>query len=172
MFEAEQQAEQTRIATEKTRAEANQQSALVAAEIGVKVAEQNKQQAIKFAEGEGESLRLKAQGEAAGIKAKGDAEASRILAIGKSTAEAYELQNKAIGQQGVTAIEIAKQIASGKVKITPDLLVQGGDNMGGLMSAFMSQLITGGVSATSKKAVDAPSLGVAPAAGNDASLPS
>ncbi len=160
MFEAEQQAEQTRIATEKTRAEANQQSALVAAEIGVKVAEQNKQQAIKFAEGEGESLRLKAQGEAAGIKAKGDAEASRILAIGKSTAEAYELQNKAIGQQGVTAIEIAKQIASGKVKITPDLLVQGGDNMGGLMSAFMSQLITGGVSAPVKKPAPAVVPGV------------
>ena len=46
----------------------------------------------------------KAEGEAKGIRAKGDAEASRILAIGESTAKAYELQNKAVGQQGVTAI--------------------------------------------------------------------
>ncbi len=143
MYEAEQQAEQTRIATEKTRAEANQQTALVTAEIGVKVAEQNKQMAIKNAEGEGESIRLKAQGEAAGIKAKGEAEATRILAVGKSTAEAYELQNKALGQQAVTSIEIAKQISAGNIKITPDLLVQGGDGVGGLLSAYMSQIITG-----------------------------
>lgn len=147
MFEAQQQAEQTRIATEKTRAEANQQTALVAAEIGVKVAEQNKQMAIKNAEGEGESLRLKAQGEAAGIKAKGDAEGSRILAMGKSTAEAYELQNRALGQNAVTAIEVAKQISLGNVKITPDLLVQGGDGIGGLLSAYLSQIITGGLPA-------------------------
>lgn len=46
--EEQRNAEQTRIATEKTRAEANQQMA------------------IKNVEGEGESLRLKAQGEAAG----------------------------------------------------------------------------------------------------------
>jgi regulator of protease activity HflC (stomatin/prohibitin superfamily) len=143
MYQDQQKAEQTRIATEKTIAEADQQKNLVEAEIGVKIAEQNKIKAIRFAEGEGESLRLRAVGEAAGIQAKGEAEAAKILAIGKSTAEAYELQNKAIGGQGVTAIEIAKQIAAGNIKITPDLLVQGSDSTGGLLSAFLSQLVTG-----------------------------
>jgi len=113
----------------------------VEAEIGVKIADQNKQKVIRIAEGEGESIRLKAVGEAAGIQARGEAEGARILAIGKSTAEAYELQNQAIGQQGVTAIEIAKQIAAGNVKITPDLLVQGGSAEGGLLSAFLTQLV-------------------------------
>jgi regulator of protease activity HflC (stomatin/prohibitin superfamily) len=147
MYQDQQKAEQTRIAMEKTRSEADQQKNLVEAEIGVKIAEQNKQKAIRFAEGEGESFRLRAEGEAKGIKAKGEAEGAKILAIGESTAKAYELQNKAIGQQGVTAIEIAKQIATGNVKVTPDLLVQGGDNLGGLLSAFLTNIISGGTKA-------------------------
>ena len=142
MYQEQQKAEGTRIATEKTRAEADQQKNLVEAEIGVKIAEQNKQKAIRFAEGEGESVRLRAEGEAKGIRAKGDAEGARILAIGESTAKAYELQNKAVGAQGVTAIEIAKQVAAGNVKVTPDFLVQGGENFGGLLSAFLTTLMT------------------------------
>lgn len=144
MYSDQQQAEQARIATEKTRAEADQQKNLVEAEIGVKIAEQNKQKAIRFAEGDAESIRLKAEGEAKGIKAKGEAEGAKILAIGEATAKAYELQNKAVGQQGVTAIEIAKQVASGNVKVTPDFLVQGGENIGGLLSAFLTNLIAKG----------------------------
>jgi uncharacterized membrane protein YqiK len=143
MYQDMQKAEQTRIATEKTRSEADQQKNLVEAEIGVKIAEQNKQKAIRFAEGESESIRLRAEGEARGIRAKGEAEGSRILAIGESTAKAYELQNKAVGQQGVTAIEIAKQIATGNVKVTPDFLVQGDGNIGGLLSAFLTNFVAG-----------------------------
>ncbi len=142
MFEDQQRAEQTRIAMEKTRAEADQQKNLVEAEIGVKIAEQNKQKTIKFAEAESESIRLKAEGEAKGIKAKGEAEGIKILAIGEATAKSYELQNKAVGQQGVTAIEIAKQIAQGNIKVTPDFLVQGGDNISNLLSAYLTNSIS------------------------------
>ncbi|MFN8256354.1 MAG: SPFH domain-containing protein [Bacteroidales bacterium] len=141
MYEDQQRAEQTRIAMEKTRAEADQQKNLVEAEIGVKIAEQNKQKTIKFAEAEAESIRLKAEGEAKGIKAKGEAEGTKILAMGEATAKAYELQNKAVGQQGVTAIEIAKQIALGNVKVTPDFLVQGGENFSSLLSAYLTNAI-------------------------------
>jgi uncharacterized membrane protein YqiK len=142
MFQEQQKAEGTRIATEKTRAEADQQKNLVEAEIGVKIAEQNKQKAIRFAEGEAASIRLRAEGEAAGIQARGNAEGARILAMGQATAKAYELQNQAVGQQGVTAIEIAKQIAAGNIKVTPDFLVQGDGNLGGLLAAFLTQTIT------------------------------
>ncbi|HOX28555.1 MAG TPA: SPFH domain-containing protein, partial [bacterium] len=103
MYQEQQKAEQTRIATEKTRSEADQQKNLVEAEIGVKIAEQNKQKAIRFAEGEAESIRLRAEGDAKGIKARGDAEGARILAMGEATAKAYDLQNQAVGRQGVTA---------------------------------------------------------------------
>jgi uncharacterized membrane protein YqiK len=143
MYEEQQKAEQSRIATEKTRAEADQQKNLVEAEIGVKIAEQSKQKVIRGAEGDAESIRLRAEGEAKGIRARGDAEGSRILAMGEATAKAYDLQNRAVGAQGVTAIEIAKQIATGNIKVTPDTLVQGGDNLGGLLSAFLLRTITG-----------------------------
>jgi len=151
MYSDQQQAEQARIATEKTRAEADQQKNLVEAEIGVKIAEQNKQKAIRFAEGDAESIRLKAEGEAKGIRAKGEAEGAKILAIGEATATAYELQNKAVGQQGVTSIEIAKQIASGNIKVTPDFLVQGGENIGGLLSAFLTNIIAKGRQSETKE---------------------
>lgn len=141
MYEEQQKAEQKRIATEKTRSEAEMQKNLVEAEIGVKIAEQTKQKTIRFAEGEAESTRIRAEGEAKGIRAKGEAEGSKILAIGEATAKAYELQNKAIGQQGVTSIEIAKQIASGNIKVTPDFLVQGENNVGGLLAGYLTQQI-------------------------------
>ncbi|HWQ61042.1 MAG TPA: SPFH domain-containing protein [Negativicutes bacterium] len=143
MYNSQQQAESKRIATEKTRAEADQQKNLVEAEIGVKIAAQNKEKAIRFAEGEAEAIRLKKEGEAKGIAAVGKAEGERILAIGKATAESYELQNRAIGGDGVVSIEIAKQIAAGNVKVTPDFLVQGGENLGGLLSAYLTQNIAG-----------------------------
>jgi len=44
--------------------------------------------------------------------------------------------------QGVIAIEIAKQIASGNVNVTPDYLIQGDGNLGGLLSAFLTNKIS------------------------------
>lgn len=143
MYNSQQQAESKRIATEKTRAEADQQKNLVEAEIGVKIAAQNKEKAIRFAEGEAEAIRLKKEGEAKGITAVGKAEGDRILAIGKATAKSYELQNKAIGGEGVVSIEIAKQIAEGNIKVTPDFLVQGGGNLNGLLSGYLTQCLAG-----------------------------
>jgi uncharacterized membrane protein YqiK len=150
MYQEQQKAQQSRIATEKTMAEADQQKNLVEAEIGVKIAAQNREKSIQAAQGEAEGIRLRAVGEAAGIKAMGDAEGARILAVGEATARAYEMQNKSIGQQGVTAIEIAKQVASGNIKVTPDVLVQGGDNVGGLLAAFLSKRITGNTGEVAK----------------------
>jgi len=40
------------------------------------------------------------------------------------------------------AIEIAKQIAAGNIKVTPGLLVQGDGNLGGLLAAFLTRTIT------------------------------
>jgi uncharacterized membrane protein YqiK len=142
MYQEQQKAEQTRIATEKTRSEAELQKSLVEAEIGVKIAEQTKQKTIRAAEGEAESVRIRAEGEAKGIKAIGEAEGTKILAMGEATAKAYEMQNKAIGKQGVTAIEISKQISAGNIKVTPDFLIQGENNIGGLLSGYLTKLIT------------------------------
>jgi uncharacterized membrane protein YqiK len=131
MFAMQQEAEAARISTEKTRATANQQGELVTAEIGVKVAEQQKQKTIVLAQGDAEGVRL-----------RGEGEAKKIEAIGQATAAAYRKQNEALGQEAVTAIELIKKIAEGGVRITPDILVAG--DKGGLLDILFAQLVKKG----------------------------
>lgn len=115
MYTQQREAEVKRIDMERTRAQANKQGDIVAAEIGVKVAEQEKIKTITIAEGNSSRVKLEGQGEA-----------EKILSIGKATAEAYDLTREAIGPESVALIELMKLISSGNVKITPDI-VAGGD---------------------------------------------
>lgn len=87
-----------------------------------------------------EYTKLNASAEAERISKTGLAEAEKIMAIGKSTAESYELQVKAMGEQNFTRFKITEEIAKGKVKIIPDLIVQGGtgsDTTDGSLSGLM-----------------------------------
>ncbi|HEY6872816.1 MAG TPA: SPFH domain-containing protein [Geobacteraceae bacterium] len=131
MFAMQQEAEAARISTEKTRATADQQGELVKAEIGVKVADQQKQKTIVLAQGDAEGIRL-----------RGEGEAKKIEAIGQATAEAYRKQNAALGQQAITAIEVIKRVAEGNIRITPDILVAG--EKGGLLDILLAQLVKKG----------------------------
>ena len=145
MYVEQQKAQQTRIAMAKTTAEADKQVDLVQSEIEVKIAENRKQKAIKEAEGKGESTRLEKAGEASGIESIGKAKGVAILAEGTATAEAYEKQRQAIGQEGVIAVQIAEKLASGNVKVVPDTLVTSGDGgsggLGQLLGAFLTKKI-------------------------------
>lgn len=146
MFDAQQEAEGRRREMEKIKAQANLQPLLVKAEIDVQIANQQKQQSIILAEGKGQSTRLEQEGIAAGIKAVGLAEDEKIRAVGQATAEAYTKQADALGQQALSIIEVMKQISGGKVKITPDILVQGnqdGNVSGNVLSAFMGSMMLG-----------------------------
>ena len=79
MYVEQQKAEQKRIATDNTRAKADRQPDLVAAQIGVQIAEQTKQRTI-----------IEAEGRARAVELEGEAEGKKILAVGSATAEAYE----------------------------------------------------------------------------------
>ncbi len=132
MFVEQQKSEEKRIDTENTRAKADKQPELVAAQISVQVAEQTKQRTI-----------LEAEGRARGIEVEGEAEGTRILAIGTATAEAYEKQVAAVGQANLAGIEVTKSIAGAGLKITPEINIAGGDNGGGnIFSAFIAQLMS------------------------------
>ena len=69
--------------------------------------------------------------EAERTRVTGEAEASKILAIGKSNAEAYEQQVKAIGGNGFVQMKVAEIIGEKGVKIIPDVLITGGGEGGG-----------------------------------------
>lgn len=147
MYDSQQEAEGRRAEMEKTKAQADLQPSLVKAEIDVQIATQQKQQAIILSEGKGQSTRLEQEGIASGIASVGRAEAEKIAAIGEATAAAYSKQADALGQQSLSIIEIMKQVAEGKVKITPDILVQGGGegkeggNANNVLAAFIASLM-------------------------------
>ena len=133
MFVEQQRSEAKRVDTENTRAKADKQPELVAAQISVQIAEQTKQKTI-----------LEAEGRARAIELEGAAEGQKVLAIGTATAEAYEKQVAAIGQANVAGIEVTKSISAAGLKITPEIQVSGdGGGGGGIFSAFIAQLLAG-----------------------------
>ncbi len=146
MYVEQQKAQQSRIATEKTKAEADRQGDLVQSAINVEIAQNIKAQVITEAEGSSEAVRLQKKGESDGITFVGKAEGTAILAKGEATAAAYKLQQNAVGAEGLVAIEVTKLLSSSNVKITPDFLVQSGGSEGNgvmeLLSAFLVKQIT------------------------------
>ena len=149
MFDSQQEAEARRREMEKTKAQADLQPSLVKAEIDVQIATQQKQSLITGAEGRSQATRLEQEGIAAGISAVGKAEGEKILAIGQATAEAYVRQAAAVGQGPLAMIEVMKRVSDGKIKITPDIMVSGGQNGDGassnMLAAFMASLMGSGM---------------------------
>jgi hypothetical protein len=80
------------------------------------------------------------------VELEGAAEGSKILAVGQATAEAYEKQVEAVGQMNLAGIEVTKSIAAAGLKITPDIMVGGGNGDGSganVFTAFIAQLLAG-----------------------------
>ena len=103
-----------------------------------------------MADGEGQATRLAQEGLAAGITAVGRAEGEKIRAMGLAKAEAYAEQAQALGQTSLALVEVMQRIAEGNVKITPDVLVSGGEGRqgegssvggAGIMAAVLGNLL-------------------------------
>lgn len=147
MYKMEQRSQSERTEMEKMRATADQQPTLVASEIAVKVATQKKAEMITLAEGTAEAKALEGIGEGKRLKAIGDGEASKIAAIGEATAQAYNKQQEAIGEDAIKQIKIVELIAaaiqSGQIKIMPDVLVTGGAGAADGLMGMLTKLLPG-----------------------------
>jgi uncharacterized membrane protein YqiK len=147
MYKMEQRSQAERTEMEKMRATADQQPTLVASEIAVKVATQKKTEMITLAEGTAEAKALEGMGEGKRLKAIGDGEASKIAAIGEATAQAYNKQQEAIGEDAIKQIKIVELIAAaiqtGQIKIMPDVLVTGGAHAGDGLMGMLTKLLPG-----------------------------
>lgn len=147
MYKMEQRSQAERTEMEKMRATADQQPTLVASEIAVKVATQKKAEMITLAEGNAEAKALEGAGEGKRLKAIGDGEASKIAAIGEATAQAYNKQQEAIGEDAIKQIKIVELIAAaiqdGQIKIVPDVLVTGGGHAGDGLMGMLTKLLPG-----------------------------
>lgn len=119
-FQVQQEAQTQRQQLVRATALADIQQEMVQSEQGVDIAELEARAQIKQAEGEAESIRLKAQGEAEAIRAKGEAQAA-----------AYRAGAEAMGEQGFTAVQLMQIIGDQKVRIIPEIAVNGGGGQSG-----------------------------------------
>ncbi len=142
MFAAQQLSEKSRIEFEQTKAQADQQIEIIRAETGIKVAEHKAQQKIKEAQGEAERITLTAEANAKKTRVEGEAEASAQLAIGTARGEAYAKQVAAMGQAGVTLVEVLKAVSEGNVRITPDIVAGGGSDGAAGIGSVLTALLT------------------------------
>lgn len=102
---------------------------------------------ITLAEGNAEAKALEGTGEGKRLIAIGDGEASKIAAIGEVTAQAYNKQQQAIGEEAIKQIKIVALIAAaiqnGNIKIVPDVLVTGGGNAADGLMGMLTKLLPG-----------------------------
>jgi regulator of protease activity HflC (stomatin/prohibitin superfamily) len=145
MYAAQQKSEQQRIAFEETKAQADQQPAIIKAEAGIKIAKHEAMQMEERARGTAAQITIEAEAEAGRVKLVGAAEASVIESKGNATAEAYRKQGEALTPAGITSIEVVKLLAEHNIKITPDVIA-GGDsgNGGGLVNLLLADMVQRG----------------------------
>jgi len=103
-FQQQEQTEQSRRQLIRAKEESEQQKQLVEAEFAVRTAAERARAQVESAKGEAETIRITSQ----------------------ARKESYEMLATAIGQSGVTMLESLKLVSEGKIKITPDVLVQSG----------------------------------------------
>lgn len=147
-FDTQTKAQDKRKALESSKALADIQGKMVAAQQSVEISQREAEAAVKKSEGEAQAMKLKAgaqaeakklmaEAEASQIKLTGDAEASKISAIGKATAEAYEKQVKAMGGDNFAKFKITEEIGKNGIKIIPEVLIAGNGDSSSPISALL-----------------------------------
>lgn len=138
-FKKQQEAQEQRIQTEKSKGTADMQAALAKEAVGVDI-ERNKAEQVKVqadaakfrrtAEGDGEAHYRQTTGEAAGAE---------IRSIGLARAEAAEKLKQALGEQGTMFVNVADALMKGEKRVVPEILVAGGggSSVDGLAAVLM-----------------------------------
>jgi uncharacterized membrane protein YqiK len=147
-FETQRKAQDQRKTLESSKALADMQGKMVAAQQSVEISQREAEAAVKKSEGEAKAMELKAgaqskakklmaEADAAQIELTGSAEAKKIEAIGKATAEAYDLQVKAMGEDNFGKLKVVESIGINGIKIIPEILIQGNDSGNGPISGLL-----------------------------------
>ena len=151
-YETQEKAQVRRQGVEKQTAIADMQGEVVKANQGVEISERLADAEVKKATGAARSVKISAEANAEATKLNAEAEATRktligeadanaILAVGTSTAEAYKLAVDAMGKDNFTTFKVTEEIGKGKVKIMPDLLINGGGQGNGSLDGLLGMQI-------------------------------
>ena len=127
-YKMQQEAQEQRVLTEKSKGTADMQAELAKSQVGVDIKSNN----AKAREAEG-------AGEAAYIEQTGKAQGAQVEAVGMARAKAYEAQARALGQIPTAVVNTATVLSEGKTKYVPDVLVAGGG--GGSLEGLAATLI-------------------------------
>ena len=126
-YKMQQEAQEQRILTEKSKGTADMQADLAKSQVGIDIKTNNAN--ARQAEG---------RGEAAYIEQTGKAQGAQVEAIGMARAKSYEAQVRALGQSQTAIVNVATVLSEGKAKFMPDVLVAGG---GGSVEGLAATLI-------------------------------
>lgn len=129
-YQEETRAETERIAVQEQKARADRQTDVVAALLSIDIAKNR-----------ADATRQEADGDRDATKSRADGVAHQQRQIGQANADAYTAQAEALGSSGAALLQALERIASGEVKITPDVLVTGGGEggqSGNLLTAWLA----------------------------------
>lgn len=138
-YETQEIAQKKRQALVREQSLADTQPNIVKAERDVEVSDLQAKTKINIAKGDAQAILLAAESTSKAIVLNGDAQAKRIQSIGEAKAKAYKGGVDAMGQQGYTAMQIAKQIADGDIKLIPDTLIQGSGSSEMLITGLLAK---------------------------------
>ncbi len=131
-FQQQAKAQKENIVVQEKTARAEKQRDVIAVTLSIQI---NKDRAAALIE------------EATGIKTatmlKADGERYNQSEIGKGLADAYQVQAEVVGPERLAVIKVMEQVASGKVKIVPDLLITGENGKGGhLFNTWLATMLS------------------------------
>lgn len=188
-YTTQMEAQRTRQNLEQETAKANTQASVVTAERSVEIAAFNAQAAVKGAEGVATAKKIQAEADAmvtvkcaeGAATAKklqadadamvtttvGNAEAGKIQAIGTSEADVMRRKIESMDANNYASVQIAQALASNKIALVPNILVNGGASTGG-HGTLVDVLLAGMVQSQLKNSEAKPTMEqpvtVAPAA--------
>jgi uncharacterized membrane protein YqiK len=132
-YEQEAKAQERRIAVAEKTARADKQMDVITAKLSIDIATDK-----------AEAFRKEAEGIRDATKTKADGLSYEAQKVGEGTAAAYKAQTDVLGPERIAAIKLIQEIAAGKVTITPNVLVAGGEGnqSGNLINAILATWLT------------------------------
>ncbi|HKA84978.1 MAG TPA: SPFH domain-containing protein [Acidimicrobiales bacterium] len=145
-FAQQQAAQEARVNLEQQRGVADMQAQLAQANVSIDIETASAQAARARAQGQADVITTTGSAEATRTRAVGEAEAAAEQALGLARAKGFEAQRQAIGAAQTALVAALREVASGDVKIVPDIQVgaEGGGVIGGLGALLMRSLADGG----------------------------
>jgi hypothetical protein len=124
-FKKQRAAQDERIEMEQAKGTADMQADLARSKVGVSIKRNDADARIAEAGGEAEFIRQ-----------TGTAKGAEVEAIGLARAKGFQAQVEALGPNATALVNVIAELAEGKAKFVPDILVTGGSNGGGALEGL------------------------------------